>query len=185
MTSQDKATSRAESGGAREIIEHCASLAVSYMQDLPSWDGTASDCGYLRNAIVNGDHSALASHPADHPSGDALKSMESMMRPETVVQAKKEAAEILADIAEMLADLAARRESLLAAEREQCRTAMVASQAEVDALYARAEKAEAEAKALRKALFEIASKGVEHWDAEGKPLSAAAISRAALDAGKD
>lgn len=32
-------------------------------------------------------------------SGEALKSMESMMRPETVVQAKKEAAEILAESA--------------------------------------------------------------------------------------
>ena len=42
-----------------EIIEHCASLAVAYMQDQPSWDGTAADCGYLRDAIVNGDHSAI------------------------------------------------------------------------------------------------------------------------------
>ena len=40
----------------------------------------------------------------------------------------------------------------LAAEREQCRKAMVASQAEVDMLYVRAEKAEAEAKALREVL---------------------------------
>jgi chromosome segregation ATPase len=43
-------------------------------------------------------------------------------------------------------------EAQLAAEREQCRTAMVASQAEVDALYARAEKAEAK---LQMAQLEI------------------------------
>ena len=48
--------------------------------------------------------------------------------------------------------------ALLAAEREQCRTAMVASQAEVDALYARAEKAEAE---LHLAQLEIAARKQE------------------------
>jgi hypothetical protein len=48
----------------KALIEHCASLAVAYMQDQPSWDGTAADCGYLREAIVNGDHSTLLAHEA-------------------------------------------------------------------------------------------------------------------------
>lgn len=55
----------------QKIIEHCAALAVSYMQDTDDWSGTVSDCGHLRNAIINGDYSTLASRQsAVQPSGE-------------------------------------------------------------------------------------------------------------------
>jgi hypothetical protein len=71
------------SGEAREIIEHCASLAVVYMQDQPSWDGTAADCGYLRDAIVNGDHRALlASRPVPTAEKGLREALEFYAYPE-------------------------------------------------------------------------------------------------------
>jgi hypothetical protein len=76
---------------------------------------------------------------------------------------------------------AEKAEAQLTAERERVKS--LSELVEIN--YSGRIKAEAAVKALRKALFEIASKGVEHWDAEGKPLSAAAIARAALDAGKE
>jgi hypothetical protein len=44
---------------ARELIEHCAALAVAYMEDCDDWTGTVSDSGHLRDAIVNGDYSGF------------------------------------------------------------------------------------------------------------------------------
>ncbi len=52
---------------ARELLEHCASLAVAYMQDVDRWDGSVSDCGYLRDAIVNGDHSGFIYSEGEQP----------------------------------------------------------------------------------------------------------------------
>jgi hypothetical protein len=42
-----------EKADRRELIEHCAAIAVDYMEGVDSWDGTTADSGYLRQHIID------------------------------------------------------------------------------------------------------------------------------------